>query len=308
MCYHYPREQWRSPWGIFALCAETPFIFCSLKEKKLWKISPSAQLQPGCTIPGLNTTTAASARSWISRDARATGRWTTRCKSWSIWNTGQARTPREKPATALAFCYRSAISFLLKQPRPRASRWARSGNTASACSSSRRKSCSAIRQRSCLRSSARRRGCPSLAGGRCRYAPSIWGRRHGTVCPASGRRLWESRREWPLVSPLTGGCMWFAGCSSSPVRRPTCAACPAAPSCIRACFWSRSCGSSTRICRTRTTRPPSAWSTAAFPPTPLPAGTGRTPTGSFSTTARSTPSGEMWTPCSPVRRPLPAAF
>ena len=27
-------------------------------------------------------------------------------------NTGQARTPREKPATALAFCYRSAISFL----------------------------------------------------------------------------------------------------------------------------------------------------------------------------------------------------
>ena len=24
---------------------------------------------------------------------------------------------------------------------------------------------------------------------------SIWGRRHGTVCPASGRRLWERRRE-----------------------------------------------------------------------------------------------------------------
>ena len=39
-----------------------------------------------------------------------------------------------------------------------------------------------------------------------------------------------------------------------------------------------------------------------------PAGTGRTPTGSFSTTARSTPSVATWTPCSPARRPSPAAF
>ena len=178
------------PHGAFLPCARKRHLFfCSLKEKKPWKISPNAQLRPGCTIPGLNTTTAASAQWWISRDARATGRWTTRCKSWSIWNTGQARTPKEKPATAWASCCRSATNSLQRPPRPQVSPWARNGNTAWACSSSPRRNCSAIRRRSCLRSSARRRGCPSWAGGRCRSAPSIWGRRRGTACPASGRPL-----------------------------------------------------------------------------------------------------------------------
>ena len=67
-------------------------------------------------------------------------------------------------------------------------------------------------------------------------------------------------------------------------------ACPAAPSSTRACSWCTICACSTLTCRTRITSPPSAWCTAAFLPTPTPAGCVPTPTGSSCTTARSTPS------------------
>ena len=163
------------------------------EERKLWRILPSAQPLQGCTIPGLSTTTAASARLWTSRAERATGRWTTRCRLWSIWSTGPARMPREKPATAWAFCCRSAISSLRKRLPPQALPWGPSGNTAWACFSSPRRSCSATRPKSSLRSSAKRKDFPSWAGVRCRCARSFWDRRPGTVCPASGRPLWASR-------------------------------------------------------------------------------------------------------------------
>ena len=56
--------------------------------------------------------------------------------------------------------------------------------------------------------------------------------------------------------------------------------------------WWGSCAASTPTCRTRTTSPPSAWCTAAFPPTPPPAGCGPTPTASSCTTARSHHQGQ----------------
>ena len=62
-------------------------------------------------------------------------------------------------------------------------------------------------------------------------------------------------------------------------------------------------GGSTRTSRTRTTSPPSPWSTPGSPPTPTPPGSGPTPTASSSTTGRSTPSGATWTGCWPGRRP-----
>ena len=61
-------------------------------------------------------------------------------------------------------------------------------------------------------------------------------------------------------------------------------------------------------CRMRITSPPSAWCTAASPPTPTPAGCAHTPTGSSCTTARSTPSRATPMPCWRVRRASPAPF
>ena len=89
---------------------------------------------------------------------------------------------------------------------------------------------------------------------------------------------------------------------STPSPAPMSCPCPAGRSSIRACFWSGSCGASTRICRTRTIPPPSRSSTPASPPTPRPRGSGRTRTASSSTTARSTPSAATSTGCSPARR------
>ena len=57
------------------------------------------------------------------------------------------------------------------------------------------------------------------------------------------------------------------------------------------------------ICRTPTMNPPSAWCTAAFLPTPTPAGCAPTPTASSCTTARSTRSAATWTRCLPARKP-----
>ena len=77
---------------------------------------------------------------------------------------------------------------------------------------------------------------------------------------------------------------------------------------VRRVFEQSSPDSSTPICRTPTMNPPSAWCTAVSPPTRPPAGTAPTPTASFCTTAKSTPSAATWIPCWPARRPSAPAI
>ena len=60
---------------------------------------------------------------------------------------------------------------------------------------------------------------------------------------------------------------------------------------------------SSEIFRIRTMNRPLPPSIPGLAPTPTPAGRGRTPTGSSSTTGRSIPSGEMRTKCRPGKRP-----
>lgn len=73
-------------------------------------------------------------------------------------------------------------------------------------------------------------------------------------------------------------------------------------------FLVQTCAASMLTCRTRIMNPPSVWCTAAFLPTPTPAGCVHTPTALSCTTARSIPSRATPTPCWRVRRAFPAPF
>ena len=156
----------------------------------VWTITPGRQ---ACMTPGMSTTTAALARWWTSRGGKATRPWTTRFRSWSIWSTGRARMPRAKPATAWASWCRSATNSFRRLPPLWESPWAANGSTVWVCSSSPRRSCPGTRRKSYSKSSARRKDCPSWAGGRCPCARRCWVTRPEAVCPASGRPSWASR-------------------------------------------------------------------------------------------------------------------
>ena len=73
-------------------------------------------------------------------------------------------------------------------------------------------------------------------------------------------------------------------------------------------FLVQTCAASMPTCRTRIMNPLSAWCTAVFLPTPTPAGCVHTPTALSCTTARSTPSRAIPTPCWRARRAFPAPF
>ena len=116
-----------------------------------------------------------------------------------------------------------------------------------------------------------------------------WGARPWTVCPTSasassgGRRT--ARRGWTS----TGSCTWPGGCSSSPTSTPISAPSPAGPWCTRACSWvgqlrrfyadltDPDCESALALVHSRfSTNTDPSWQRAH-------------PTGTSSTTARSTP-------------------
>ena len=185
---------------------------------------------------------AASARLSTSTAARTTKRSGMPSPSSSGWNTGPARTPPERRATASASFCRSPTPFSAKS-FPSLT-WAKSGTTASACFSSPRRSCAATRQKRCLRSSSKKAGWSLSAGGRSRSTRTYWASAPAAACPPSGRGLSAARKVSPGGLTSTGSCISSAGNLSSRSRRPTSPASPAGRSSIRGCSWSASCGSS----------------------------------------------------------------
>ena len=167
--------------------------------------------------------------------------------------------------------------------------------------------------RSPRRSRRWRRSSPARAwscsaGETCLWCPTSSAPVPSVPCPRSARSSWPPTgwRAWPW----NGGSTWPASASSTRSARRasgcTSPACPPAPSPTRGCSPPRSSGPSTPTCPTNGWRAPWRWCTPGSPPTRSRRGRWRTPTGTWPTTARSTPSKATATGCAPARPCWPA--